>query len=114
MRKIIENLRKANTIMSSGEKDKLKELQDKILLARKIEKSDQTVALAHKEINYGWRMVLELVIGTLMGFGIGYGLDMWLGTEPLLIVIMSLFGFGAGIRTMIKTASEISINDTKD
>ena len=51
---------------------------------------------------------MELVIGMVLGFGIGYGLDQWLGTAPLLIIIMSLFGFGAGVKTMIKTATELS------
>lgn len=100
--------------MASREPDKVRELQDKILLARKSDEIENKVPFAQKEINYGWRMVLELVIGTVMGFGIGYGMDTWLGTEPFFIIMMSLFGFGAGIRTMIKTASEISILSTKD
>jgi ATP synthase protein I len=51
-------------------------------------------------------MVLELVIGMVLGFGIGFGLDKWLATAPLMMIIMSLFGFAAGIRTMMMTANE--------
>jgi ATP synthase protein I len=42
----------------------------------------------------------------VLGFGIGFGLDKWLATAPLMMIIMSLFGFAAGIRTMMMTANE--------
>ena len=53
-------------------------------------------------------MVLELVIGMMLGFGIGFSLDLWLDTAPLMIIIMSIFGFAAGIRTMMITANEFT------
>ena len=59
-------------------------------------------------------MVLELVIGLVLGLGVGLVLDYWLGTAPLMIVIMSLFGFAAGIKTMIRTAAEFSQIETKN
>lgn len=55
----------------------------------------------------GWRMVTELVAGLLIGFGVGYGLDFWLGTTPLLMIVFIGLGFTAGIRTMMRTAAEI-------
>lgn len=96
----------------SAGKDKLKKLQEKILLARE---SENTVIkpLSHKSISYVWRMVLELVIGMILGFGIGYGFDHWLGTAPIMIIVMSLFGFGAGIRTMMRTAAEYTSVEEK-
>ena len=44
----------------------------------------------------------------VLGLGIGFSLDNWLGTAPIMIVVMSLFGFGAGVRTMMRTAAEYS------
>lgn len=57
---------------------------------------------------HGWRMVIELVSGLLIGFAIGFGLDTLLGSTPLLMVIFTLLGFAAGIKTMIRTAAELS------
>jgi len=53
-----------------------------------------------------WRMVLELVIGLMIGFGIGYGLDRLLGTIPVFLVVFTLLGFAAGVKTMIRSARE--------
>jgi ATP synthase protein I len=54
----------------------------------------------------GWRMVTELVVGILLGFAIGYGLDSLFGTRPVFLVVFSLLGFAAGVRTMMRTATE--------
>jgi ATP synthase protein I len=54
----------------------------------------------------GWRMVTELVVGMLVGFAIGYGLDSLFGTRPVFLVIFALLGFAAGVRTMMRTAAE--------
>jgi ATP synthase protein I len=86
--------------------EKLMELDKKIQQARDKEKNTNISMTSQKNISYVWRMVLELVIGMAIGFGLGFSLDQWLGTAPLMIVIMSLFGFAAGIRTMMITASE--------
>lgn len=54
-----------------------------------------------------WRMVIELATGIMLGCGIGYGLDVLFGTLPVLLIIFSLLGFAAGIRTMLGTAKEL-------
>jgi len=54
-----------------------------------------------------WRMVIELATGIVLGSGIGYGLDVLFGTLPILLIVFSLLGFAAGIRTMLGTAREL-------
>lgn len=93
--------------------DKLKELSRKILLAQGKELNRQEQSVSQKNMSYVWRMVLELVIGMIFGFGIGFGLDKWLGTAPIMMIIMSLFGFAAGVRTMMITANEFANLDIK-
>ena len=61
-----------------------------------------------------WRMIIELVTGMLLGMGIGYGLDAAFGTLPLFLVIFSLIGFAAGIRTMLGTAKQLAARNTVD
>lgn len=53
-----------------------------------------------------WRMMIDLVVGVLIGCGIGYGLDRLFGTIPAFLILFSLFGFAAGVRVMLRTARE--------
>lgn len=59
------------------------------------------------QANMAWRMVTELVAGMVLGFGIGYGLDWLFGTMPILLILFTLLGLVAGIKTMMRTAGEI-------
>ncbi len=62
----------------------------------------------HSQAQVAWRMVLELVTGLLIGFGIGYGLDVLFGTRPIMLVLFTLLGFAAGVRVMLRTADELN------
>nr|WP_111298046.1 AtpZ/AtpI family protein [Paracoccus saliphilus] len=61
----------------------------------------------YEQANLAWRMVIELVTGLGLGFAVGYGLDYLLGTTPLLMVLFIFLGLAAGIKTMMRTASEL-------
>lgn len=87
--------------------EKLTELSKQIQTARNKNKEPFEKTTNHNNANIAWRMVVELVVGMIMGFAIGYGIDFVLNTKPLMIIVMSLFGFGAGVRTMMKTAKEL-------
>ena len=58
--------------------------------------------------NDGWRMVIELVTGMLLGVSIGLALDYIMGSEPIFLVVFSLLGFMAGVKTMMATAKEMN------
>lgn len=76
--------------------------------AMKVAQSPKPRADEHYSMaNQAWRMVIELVAGLGIGFGIGYGLDSLFGTIPIFLVIFTLLGLAAGIKTMIRTANEI-------
>ena len=66
---------------------------------------------AHSQAEVAWRMIVELVVGLLIGFGIGLGLDTLLGTRPIFLVLLTLAGFAAGVKTMIGTARELQVSD---
>ena len=55
-----------------------------------------------------WRMVIELMTGMLLGTVIGYGLDVLFGTLPIFLIIFSLFGFAAGVKTMLGSARQLA------
>jgi ATP synthase protein I len=52
-------------------------------------------------------MVIELVVGMVLGLAIGFGLDALFGTRPVFLVVFALLGFAAGVRTMLRTANEV-------
>ena len=62
----------------------------------------------YSQAQHAWRMVIELVAGLLIGFGMGYGLDSLFGTLPVFLVVFTLLGLAAGIKTMMRSAAELS------
>ena len=66
----------------------------------------------HSQAQMGWRMVSELVAGLGIGFGMGFGLDKVFGTAPWLMILLTLFGFAAGINVMMRTAKEFAPDKT--
>ena len=58
--------------------------------------------------NDGWRMVIELVTGMLLGVSLGLALDYIVGSEPIFLIVFSLLGFMAGVKTMIATAKKMN------
>ena len=73
--------------------------------ARKIKSPTERKALG--SANLGWRMIIELVIGMLLGIFLGLGMDYFFETKPLFLIIMALFGFAGGVKTMMRTAKEL-------
>lgn len=64
---------------------------------------DGPVSQAH----VAWRMVIDLVAGVGIGAAVGYGLDSLFGTQPWLMAVFVLLGFGAGVNLMLRTAKEV-------
>lgn len=87
--------------------DALKSLEAKIEAAKAAQSGSPRGDDHYSAAHVGWRMVTELVSGIGIGFGIGYGLDHLIGTLPWLMVIFTLLGFVAGVKTMMRSASEL-------
>lgn len=85
---------------------KLEELERRIEAAKTPEPQKRHSEEHYSQANLAWRMVIELVAGLGIGFGIGYGLDTVLGTMPFLLVVFTLLGFVAGVKTMVASAHE--------
>jgi ATP synthase protein I len=54
------------------------------------------------ELGMAWRIGLELVSALIVGVGIGYLLDRWLGTKPWLMVLFFVLGSAAGILNVFR------------
>ena len=87
--------------------DPLRDLGTKIESAKQNSVDKPKVEDHHSGLQHAWRMVIELVSGLAIGFGLGYGLDITFGTLPIFMIIFTLLGFVAGIRTMLSTAKEV-------
>lgn len=87
--------------------ERLKKLDKRIADLKRATTPEPPVVRDLGAADKGWRMVLELVSGLAIGAAIGYGLDVLLGTLPWFLVVLTLLGFAAGVRVMLRTAAEI-------
>lgn len=58
-------------------------------------------------LGYGFRIGIELVSALLVGVGIGWLLDWWLGTRPWLLILFFLLGAGAGVMNVYRAVGEM-------
>jgi ATP synthase protein I len=57
---------------------------------------------------------LEMALSVVIGLGIGYYLDKWLGTAPWLMILWIGFGFAAGVRSLYRAAVRSGKDIEKD
>jgi ATP synthase protein I len=55
----------------------------------------------------GFRLSIELVAGVLVGAGIGWLLDWWLGISPFGMIVLLLLGFVAGVLNVMRAAGVV-------
>jgi ATP synthase protein I len=58
-----------------------------------------------KAMSLGFRVVSELVAGIVVGGGIGYLIDRWLGTKPFLLILFGLLGTAGGFWNIIRSTA---------
>jgi ATP synthase protein I len=58
----------------------------------------------------GFRLSVELVAGVLLGAGIGWLLDWWLGISPFGMIVFLLLGFAAGVLNVMRAAGVVPPN----
>ena len=90
-----------------SDNDPLRDLGQRIQSAKQSYEDEPKVEDHHSGLQHAWRMVIELVSGMAIGFSLGYGLDVLFGTLPIFMIVFTLLGFVAGVRTMLSTAREI-------
>lgn len=88
--------------------ERLEQLESRLKKMRTTQQKPDHRTEHYSQAQTGWRMVTELVAGLGIGFGIGYGLDHLLGTLPIFLVLFTLVGLAAGIKTMLATARDLN------
>jgi ATP synthase protein I len=56
---------------------------------------------------FAFRIGVELVVALVVGAGIGWLLDRWLGTGPFLFLLFFFLGAAAGILNVFRAAKEM-------
>ena len=90
----------------------LEDLKTRLKIAKSKLQKDKTQNADKKGIFLGnaFKLGTELVAAVIVGTIIGFILDNWFGTKPLLIILFFLFGSAAGIYNVIKTAKKMQEN----
>tara|TARA_B100000700_G_scaffold258004_1_gene292071 strand:+ start:4763 stop:5041 length:279 start_codon:yes stop_codon:yes gene_type:complete len=67
------------------------------------EKSDKKGVFLGNAFKLGTELIAAVIVGTIIGFI----LDNWFGTKPLLIIVFFLFGSAAGILNIFRAAKKM-------
>ncbi len=59
-------------------------------------------------IGYALRMSLDMVLAVVVGGAIGWFLDRWLGTAPVLLLLFGVLGVAAGFLNVARTYREMA------
>jgi len=98
---------KGRNVADEPDQTRLSELEKRIEKVKAAHAPKPRADEHFSQANQAWRMVIELVSGLGIGFAIGYGLDTLFGTMPFLLVLFIFLGFAAGVKTMLRTATEM-------
>ena len=87
----------------------LEDLKTRLKIAKSKLQKDKTQNADKKGVFLGnaFKLGTELIAAVIVGTIIGFILDNWFGTKPLLIIIFFFFGAAAGIINVIKTAKKM-------
>ena len=55
----------------------------------------------------------EFIAGVLVGAGIGWVVDEWLGTSPFGLIVFLLLGFAAGVLNIMRSAGVVASQDER-
>jgi len=87
-------------------------------LSQKLDKASEEARAAERaqpsnEVNaqgmrLAFRIVGEFVSGVLVGAGLGWLLDHWLGTSPWGMIVLLLLGFVAGVLNVLRAVGKVA------
>jgi ATP synthase protein I len=60
-----------------------------------------------RAMGFAFRLATELVAAVFVGGFIGYFLDKWLGTAPILLIVFLLFGVAAALFNSVRAAQRM-------
>lgn len=61
-----------------------------------------TTSNTHQQAGNGLALGMSMLANVFVAMAMGYGLDVWLGTKPLFLLLFIFLGFAAGMRGIWK------------
>lgn len=89
---------------ASGFQKRLATLEGRLGEARAKQAGPPPSSRRGTALGLAFRIGVELIAGVVVGGLIGWQLDSWLGTSPVLLLVFFLLGAAAGILTVMRTA----------
>tara|TARA_B100000029_G_scaffold380128_1_gene375063 strand:- start:108 stop:398 length:291 start_codon:yes stop_codon:yes gene_type:complete len=90
----------------------LKELSTRLEIAKKNISKNSSIGKGRNAASLGKALKIstELVAAVVVGSTIGFLLDNWFGTKPLLTIFLFFIGVAAGILNVFKSAKKMNKN----
>jgi ATP synthase protein I len=84
----------------------LSDLEGKLgeVRARHNPKAEEERSERGRAMGNAMKLAAELVAGVIVGGCIGWALDQWFGTSPIMMVVFLILGSAAGILNVIRSA----------
>lgn len=83
--------------------EKLREFNKRLRRAQDaIQEKEAPKPQQQTAMGVAFRIATELVVAVAVGVGMGWGLDSWLGTKPIFLLIFFLLGAAAGVMNVIR------------
>lgn len=67
--------------------------------------SEKGAGNAIKQVAMAFELPIMIVGPVILGGAIGFFLDKWLHTKPLLMIVLGILGIGVGLRDVLKAAA---------
>ncbi|MBE8191482.1 MAG: hypothetical protein HAW65_00895 [Alphaproteobacteria bacterium] len=58
-------------------------------------------------VGLAYRLMIEVIAGIAVGGFVGWWLDKWFGTSPVLLLVLLFLGLIAGVMSSVRTAAEM-------
>ena len=69
--------------------------------------SKEENAARRKAMGIAFRIATDMIAGVAVGGFLGWLLDSWLGTAPILLIVFLLLGIAAGLRNSLRAARQL-------
>jgi len=80
----------------------LENLESRLREARAEQAPSPEPTSTHRQMGLAYRVLVEMIAGVGVGAAIGWALDKWLGTQPILLLAMIFLGFAAGMLNVLR------------
>ncbi len=80
----------------------LEDLEARLREARAEQAPSPEPTSSHRQMGLAYRVLVEMIAGVGVGAAIGWALDKWLGTRPILLLAMLFLGFAAGMLNVLR------------